>query len=903
MIKFFAILMICLNLFTFGINNDNVIEQKNLQVDTELVDNSENSVYFDFGSELVSDTNIIDIKIIDDFNVVPTINTTGNIEIDILSTNYNLNYLRIYLPDSDGYLQIYFEFGDKHMIKEIYSSKGEDKYAISSLPLYSAWSLVGNLPYQEYMDNDEIDAIYVETPDFTSDREQNDRVIANGSVYGYLRWTDDNNVNHPLIGVKVKLTWDGSFGEAYTYTNSSGYFYISFNNMWTVSDYGCYVHIYSKTSMCDVAGNNLIVYEKVEKLTLMQNGENYNYGTYTFSPAQDGDLGRAMQIITALYNYSEYAKSLNGGENIPICSLVYPSNDDNAFYNNIINTIYLGHETQDNPYLSTAGSWDIIGHEYGHHLQHYFFNQFYYGTHYFYKNDIYSFFESSGFDSIDIDFAELRDGKVQGTCLAFKESWPSFFAVSAQSTFSNDIKTIPTVGNYIYEQYNGATANLESLQNNNYYNPNIVNGESDELIIMCFLYRLWEANNIESWDNISISDTNLWNLMCNSNPANLSDFVNDLYNSSLSFSRSDLGKILEVFKISASNLSISSNSLTNYSSIPSFSWDRNGQDITYDGETYNYSNDKFDLLFYDESNNLIMQKQNIYSNYVTLTQSEWIQLLEANGNNYSVLIKSYSTLGSLTGPYYSQKYTFNKPNAALYSVNFNDFYNMRYYEKDIYIRADTSWTFDIKFNHAGNKLFQTFGDKDTKMYLYYSDGITPVCNPSDDEGYGLNSYIYKYLQANTTYKLVVNFYNSNLSGMTKVSFMSVGGFKNLEDDSMSEYECIWHIHNWQNYTFNTYVSQYNSMVVTFTPPVSGNYTISLESEFDNYLYVINPTSYNALVQNVDYNDDSNNSTNAALTKYFDTNITYLIVFCQYNPTYIFSNLDSGDDIILRINRV
>ena len=107
----------------------------------------------------------------------------------------------------------------------------------------------------------------------------------------------------------------------------------------------------------------------------------------------------------------------------------------------------------------------------------------------------------------------------------------------------------------------------------------------------------------------------------------------------------------------------------------------------------------------------------------------------------------------------------------------------------------------------------------------------------------------------------------------------------------------------ENYTFNSYVSQYNSMVVTFTPPVSGNYTISLESEFDNYLYVINPTSYNALVLNVDYNDDSNNTTNASLTKYFDTNITYLIVFCQYNPTHMFSNLDTGDDIILRINRV
>ena len=899
MIKIALFILLILNIFSFSDNKKEELKIESYNVQNKINDNS---VYFDFDGSMTSNTNIVDISIIDDYNTIPVITTDGNIGFELIASDYNKNEIRLTLPNVDGYLEITLLFGEISITRNIYSSTKNNVYAISYLSLYSAWELVGNIPGQAYMDNDEIDATYVETPDFTSDRNPNDRVIANGSVYGYLRWTDDNNVTHPLIGVKVKLTWDASFGEAYTYTNSSGYFYISFNNMWTLADYGCYIHIYAVNEMVSIESSVFNPYEKVEKLTSMQNGDNYDYGTYTFSPLQDSDLGRAMQIFTAMKNYSDYAKTLNNNQNIPQCTVVYQSNDDNAFYSNIVDIIYLGHEdpsSQNN--ISLAGSWDVIGHEYGHHLQNHYFNQYYYGDHYFNRNDIYGYLENNNINNPSNN--DLTNAKVQGTCLAFKEAWPTFFAILAQSTFSNDIKTIPSVADLYYEDQYNKQQYLEDIANTNTSNPNKVNGESDELIIMCFLYRLWEANNIESWDNISISDTNLWNLMCNSNPANLSDFVNDLYNSSLSFSRSDLGKLLEVFKVSASDLSITSDSLTNYSSIPSFSWDRNGQDIKYDGETYNYSNDKFDLLFYDESNNLIMQRLNIYSNYITLTQAEWIQLLEANGNSYSVIIKSYSTLGSLTGPYYSQKYNFNKPNAASYSVYLNDIYDMRYFEKDIYIKASTSWTFDIEISHAGNKLFQTFGDKDTKMYLYYSDGITPVCNPSDDEGYGLNSYIYKYLQANTTYKLVVNFYNSNLSGMTKVSFMSVGGFKNNENESMNRYEYIWHIHNWQNYTFNSYVSQYNSMVVTFTPPVSGNYTISLESEFDNYLYVINPTSYNALVQNVDYNDDSNNSTNASLTKYFDTNITYLIVFCQYNPSHIFSNLDSGDDIILRINRI
>ena len=92
------------------------------------------------------------------------------------------------------------------------------------------------------------------------------------------------------------------------------------------------------------------------------------------------------------------------------------------------------------------------------------------------------------------------------------------------------------------------------------------------------------------------------------------------------------------------------------------------------------------------------------------------------------------------------------------------------------------------------------------------------------------------------------------------------------------------------------------MVITWTPPESGNYSITLTSEFDNYLYVIDPRSAELNVRNVHENDDSG-STNAKLEGYYEKDMTYFVVYSQYNPSRDFANLDSGDDITVKFNKL
>lgn len=79
-------------------------------------------------------------------------------------------------------------------------------------------------------------------------------------------------------------------------------------------------------------------------------------------------------------------------------------------------------------------------------------------------------------------------------------------------------------------------------------------------------------------------------------------------------------------------------------------------------------------------------------------------------------------------------------------------------------------------------------------------------------------------------------------------------------------------------------------MITWTVPESGNYTISLESEFDNYLYLVDPNSANENVYNVNYNDDANGR-NAAITGYYPKGKTYSVFYSKYNPGGDYSNID------------
>lgn len=608
--KLITLAFLLSSVFTYQTNSEPIqshnYQNKAINQSTALSSDSFDVLKFDFDTEISSESKDFSCTFSDNLSG-NDFNFQGNINASVSQLSSGTYRLNIELPDSDGWLEISHYDGDSISKGNLYSSKSDDGiYWISSLSDSSAQRLANTLPGMDVMDNDQIEAEFQETPEVQT------RVIANGSISGYLKWTDAQGKTHPLIGAKVKLTMPGSWWAGETYTNSSGFYKISFNGIWTLWAFEPDLHIYAENSMCKITNKDGTVYEKAQHFTDWSDESAYSY-SYTFNPNTDGDLGKSMMIFSGLYNYSSYASNLMGGVQIPQCRVIYPTNDTagsedkGAYYSNGRNEIHLGYESQRvSGYPNVYASWDTLGHEYGHHLQYHYFNQNYYGTHYVNTNDIFTYFETNG-------TSDLKAAKDQGIGLAWKESWPTYFEVTAQDTFSDDLKTIETIGDYKYTPYNGADFDLSEL---------IRRGEGDEETIMAFLYRLWDDENSLRFDEISLSDSDIWSVIADKNPKNLSEFVSALYESSLSFSREALGKLLEGFKLSADGLKILVQS-ENFNSLPQFTWNANGYNVYFQGKNYLYDNDRFDLVFYDQTKKEIVSVTNISGNTYTPSREIW----------------------------------------------------------------------------------------------------------------------------------------------------------------------------------------------------------------------------------------------------------------------------------------
>ena len=737
--------------------------------------------------------------------------------------------------------------------------------------------------------------------DFNYDAEKHqNRDPVYGQIYGYILWTDDYNNTHALQDVTVVVSVDNG-SDIMTRTNSAGFYLINFyvSNPSVGADVD--ITIYSSCSY-------VRVYQSDEQTPYYKNDNIHMSGyysdvyNYTFTNSVDGNHSRGMQILAAMQNYYNYASGLVstcGFDPITLCKAKYPcSNISGCYYDETDDTIYLCAENNSSGDLYVYSSWDVIGHEYGHHLQHCYFNQSFGGSHNFVNCDYYSLLvadQTASLPKYPLPMSDTNKGnlKEDGCCMAFGESWATFFSLSAQKSFSTDIKQVPTVNNTSYEAYNGLDWDVADLYTSAFNSG----GESTEGVVSSILYNLWDTNNSESWDNITISDVALFSLMHTYNPENLSDFLfRVLSTSSISVSLSDLGKMLAAFQVSPYNLSI--NLYPNSSHGAGFTWKRGNINMSHLGVDYPFNNNYFHLVFYDENDNFLLTKYVSPSNQYAITDNEscvltsyeWSLLLQCSTQKYYVVVVGYSNNYYSTGPFYSERYYFDIP--TTFDINLNDF---SYYEKQFTITQSQAWLFNINFSHSGYKLIQTFGSGDTIMSLYNDSNVLLLS--SDDEGYSNNALLYYNFNANQAYHLYVNFYSQNVSGMEKLTITPCSGEFLNGATVIDEYSDINSVGN-QNYiSYQTTIPQNESKVLLWTPSSTGYYVIALFSQFDNILYVINPSSSNGIVEEVDYCDDyiidSDQGTydeNAQLGKYCYSGETYFIVIGKHNPALSSGNI-------------
>lgn len=447
-----------------------------------------------------------------------------------------------------------------------------------------------------------------------------------GSVSGTLKWTDEQGNAHPLAEAKVKVTISGSWWSSETYTDDSGYYYIEYKNIWYVGSGKPTVHIYAENQNVKVYDENTYMYQHEF------NGSSGDWTfDYTFSPINDDYCGKAMMIFQGAKNFADYAKHLNGENSIDFYNFHYPSRSEKypfTYYDGN-GTVEIYEEISNSKSLPQPySSWDVIGHEYGHHVQEIFK-----------ISDGPTGVHSIGTNNIDYQIEENKEttivAKDKGQRLSWEEGWASYWSITAQSYFSDDLKTINTVGDTCYTSSNSVDVDLNVYDSSS-------KGDASELAIQRILYKLYN-DKTDSFDKFALGDLKLWNIINKSKPIIFSDFINSLYDEG--YDKNNIALLLGKYNVISNIIRVSDDSLT-------YTWS------TYMGSK-NIKFNKFDLYFEDLNGNILVKKSNIITSgdscEITLSKND-LGLIKNNiSSRYAFYYVAWQTDGNLSGGYYSKR--------------------------------------------------------------------------------------------------------------------------------------------------------------------------------------------------------------------------------------------------------
>ncbi len=211
-----------------------------------------------------------------------------------------------------------------------------------------------------------------------NDRNMNSTANSNYDTYitGTLRWKDDSNNWHPLQFSKVTVchcigaspsTSDPELGTVYT--DSNGVFNMGFTNI--SGGYNLYIIAYPAGETSVVKTGAGIEYAWPSSVTSGVSTSSTTVKNIDIDMSEN--IGRAFQISQAVIIAAKYAKTQSRVD-ITNVAVKYPHNQSNTgcFYSR--NTIYIiGDRSQDIQYggvtLHSYAAWDVIMHEYNHHVQ------------------------------------------------------------------------------------------------------------------------------------------------------------------------------------------------------------------------------------------------------------------------------------------------------------------------------------------------------------------------------------------------------------------------------------------------------------------------------------------------------------------------------------------------------
>lgn len=486
----------------------------------------------------------------------------------------------------------------------------------------------------------------------------------NITVSGTIQWKDDWGNNHPVQYTKVVVMdkgggflglWDTELGT--TYTNSNGYYSLSFTKNGACKPY---LNIYPEgenTVVKTGSGNDYLwSTEPREGVT--------SYASIGVTIPMTSENGRAFQISQAIISASKFMDIICQTDIEPV-TVIYPHNinGEGCFYDKYEKTIYIVGDRDndiifDGKILRSYASWDVIQHEYFHHVQdqleitanpggwHGVGTNMY--VHYISDHTSSSpCYYNGKFDCYNPELSKAKSGAIK---LAYAEAVASVLGGIAQDYMINIVGTlnsnIHTLGDTEYTSYNGASIDYEGAY--------ISKGEVNETSVAGILWDIFD-NESELHDSISLGYQGFWNALLKNKNKTLSEFVASLYDTYPQY-KELLGNTLWYYNATAALKNIANTSLK---ALPTFSWTALGS------ESDLYQNNRFELVFYNQYKYEILRKTVSTTSY-TLTENEWNTILSDSGDYFywNVGACHDDGYGCITGPYYSSYKKVNKPTAT-----------------------------------------------------------------------------------------------------------------------------------------------------------------------------------------------------------------------------------------------
>ena len=388
------------------------------------------------------------------------------------------------------------------------------------------------------------------------------RAAASGDTYvhGTLKWREtesESSQQHALRKVKVEVRDSDLIGSQLlgtVYTDDNGYYSLSFTNDSSILENGgcdLFIRVYAGDDNAYVVqsdGNTRYYVESNH-----ESHQNVATGSDTgisLTFRMTSDSRKAFQISQALITARDYAKAMRG-TNPHYVKVRYPYGSDGCYYNSNSYMITITGDARKSINVPESyASWDVIMHEYGHHIAHCQGIDDSPGGWHSSACDMIGHYVMEDSSFCDGECAVHRANNPIGAAnakeaahkLIWSEAWATTFAFIAQEYSAEYIGTVPTVCNESYDAYN--FYDPYDFQYEAYCNRL---GENSEVGVYAALWDLFDTNNT-SYDNLSRTYQQWWDITTISGTYTFSEFMNQFY-AQFPELAGDMGEILARYSI------------------------------------------------------------------------------------------------------------------------------------------------------------------------------------------------------------------------------------------------------------------------------------------------------------------------------------------------------------------